>query len=67
MKNLFKIGFLSFALCLSLTSCKWFSKSSDSSPIDSNKIDSPVIDSAKTDTLVIDSAHKNIDSAKIKH
>ncbi|WP_316765647.1 hypothetical protein [Pedobacter frigiditerrae] len=67
MKNVFKFGFLAFALSLSLTSCGWFSNSSDSVPIDTNKIDTLQLDSPKTDSLTPDSNKIKVDSEKIKH
>ncbi|TCC91826.1 hypothetical protein EZ428_08745 [Pedobacter frigiditerrae] len=67
MKNVFKFGFLAFTLSLSLTSCDWFTNSSDSAAIDSNKIDSPQVDSPKTDSPTIDSNKIKVDSEKIKH
>ncbi|WP_316783632.1 hypothetical protein [Pedobacter frigiditerrae] len=67
MKNLFKFGFLAFALSLSLTSCSWFTNSSDSAPKDPNKTDSPTVDSPKIDSPAIDSPKTNPDSEKIKH
>jgi len=67
MKNVFKFGFLAFALSLSLTSCSWFTNSSDSVPKDSNKIDSPSLDSPKSDSPTVDSNKIKADSEKIKH
>jgi hypothetical protein len=60
MKNLFKLGFLAFALSLSVAACKSEKKDGGA---DSSKVDSTVVDTTVKDTMMKDSMAK--DTAKM--
>jgi len=56
MKNVFKLGFLAFALSLSVVACK--SEKKDGAA-DSSKVDSSVVDTTVKDTTAKDTAAKD--------
>ncbi|HXI01373.1 MAG TPA: hypothetical protein VNI52_13980 [Sphingobacteriaceae bacterium] len=58
MKNLFKFGFLAFAMALSVAACnsKSTAENADSTLVDSTMMDSTMMDSTGVDTLSLDSA-----------
>ncbi|MBB2144539.1 hypothetical protein GM921_03510 [Pedobacter sp. LMG 31464] len=67
MKNLFKFGFLAFAIATSLTACGLFGSDPKTPVIDSTKIDTSKIDTSSVDSKMLDSNKINVDSTKIKH
>jgi hypothetical protein len=66
MKNIFKLGFLAFAMAVSLTACNFFSSDPKKDLIDTTKIDTSLIDTTKIDTNKKELNQTNPDSATIK-
>jgi outer membrane lipopolysaccharide assembly protein LptE/RlpB len=62
MKNIFKLGFLAFALILCLSACDFFSQKKSSIPADTNQHDSVGTDSIKKLTDTIDTTKVKADS-----
>ena len=63
MKNVFKFGFLAFAIATSLTACDFFSSGpKPPKPTDSLSIDTTKLDTNKLDSAILDSNKVKADS-----